>query len=230
MKASMPYFDLLEALAQPGCAVCRLVARDVDRYSDALLYEYTNEYHVHQGVRAGRGFCGLHMEKLLKARGSALGIAVLLEAALDEMLQVALPPPSTLARLFSTPARSAAEALEPDGPCIICAQLLNAEARCVGVFVDNIGESALVEAYAASGGFCLPHVRQVLRAIPDVTTATAFAVTQRQIWTKLQEELATYIAKSNIAFEDADFGPERDSWQRAADLLSGKAGVFGLRR
>lgn len=230
MKASMPYFDLLEALAQPGCAVCRLVARDVDRYTDALLYEYTNEYHVHQGVRAGRGFCGLHTEKLLQARGSALGIAILLEAALDEMLQVALPPPSALARLFNAPARSAAEALEPDGPCVICAHLLDAEARCVGVFVDNIRDPAVMAAYVASGGFCLPHMRQALRAIPDATTATNFAVTQRQMWLKLQKELATYIAKSNIAYDNADFGPERDSWQRAADLLAGKASVFGLRR
>ena len=56
----MTYHDLREALAEPGCAFCRLVARAVDRYLRALLYESVNDPGLREKLRASRGFCRGH--------------------------------------------------------------------------------------------------------------------------------------------------------------------------
>ncbi len=60
MSRTMSYYDLRDALGQPGCPVCRLTARDADRYLDGLLWEHVNDPGVRVQVREAQGFCRDH--------------------------------------------------------------------------------------------------------------------------------------------------------------------------
>jgi nucleotide-binding universal stress UspA family protein len=72
----MTYYDLSDALARPGCAVCRLVANAVDRYLRGLLHESVNNPGVRERLRASSGFCREHSWQLQR-RGDPLSIAIL---------------------------------------------------------------------------------------------------------------------------------------------------------
>jgi len=51
MSRTMSCYDLRDALAQPGCAVCRLVARDAERNLDGMLWESFNDASVRNQLR-----------------------------------------------------------------------------------------------------------------------------------------------------------------------------------
>ena len=64
MERSLGMSDLREALAQPGCALCKLVSLTVDRYLEALLWESVNDYGLRDRIRRARGFCPEHSRSL----------------------------------------------------------------------------------------------------------------------------------------------------------------------
>ena len=47
----MSYFNLRDALAQPGCPICTLVERVSSRYLDSLLYERVNDVGTREDLR-----------------------------------------------------------------------------------------------------------------------------------------------------------------------------------
>ena len=67
------YYDLIEAFSQSGCAVCRLVKRDVQRNLNAILYEFVTDGEIYNRFRASRGLCAEHGQMLM-GFGNALGI------------------------------------------------------------------------------------------------------------------------------------------------------------
>lgn len=235
MNNSMRYFDLVEALDQSGCAVCNLVLRDVDRYLDSLLYEYVNREETHHAFRIGRGLCSLHGMQVAQAKGGALGVAILFNAALDEVQQVgATSSPAQLSSLARLRGRNSAallaDALEPAGSCPVCEHLTRSEASYIAIMAEHIADAQIQSAYRHSSGLCLPHVRMVLRQISNPSRAELFAHLQYEIWRRLRDELELFIRKSNVRANIGPVGEEGDSWRRAITALAGEAGVFGLRR
>lgn len=231
MSSNTHYADLIEAMAQPHCPVCRLVQRDVARYINSLLYEYVNDYDTNAGFRAGRGLCGTHSWQMHETRGSALGVAILFHAALDEVLRVDLDNTSRgngglggLLGRSKTP-----KDLDPTGPCMVCAYQRRAERLHIELLADHIAASDLAEAFAASDGLCLPHFQGTLERMGNRSGRTEFVRVQREIWLNLREELELFIRKNDVNYQGEGFGPEGDSWRRAIRLLAGEDGVFGLR-
>lgn len=60
MVTPVTYFDLIDYFPQPGCAICNLLRRNVDRSLDALLYEYVGDPDSHRVFRQRRGLCNEH--------------------------------------------------------------------------------------------------------------------------------------------------------------------------
>ncbi len=77
----------VEAFAQPGCAICRLLERDVSRFLDTLLYEHPTDPITQNDLRASRGLCHQHTWTLPRYN-SALATAVLYDAVIDELLRI----------------------------------------------------------------------------------------------------------------------------------------------
>jgi hypothetical protein len=232
------YFDLIETLPQPGCAVCNLLVRDVEHYLDSFLYEYVNDPASHLAFREGRGLCNKHGWQLRNFTENALGIAILYNAALDEALTLIKQPPGSvmsptgLARLIGVSAgrggAALADRLEPTRSCPVCESFRESEERYIQILGEHLDDARVQEAYQNSVGLCLPHFRQALRAIRDAGALEWLITAQREIWGRLKAELEDFIRKNN-QYVAEPIGAERDSWLRAIGRLSGEAGVFGTR-
>ncbi len=238
MVTPLGYFDLVETFPTPGCVVCNLVLRDVDHFLDLLLYERVNEPDSHRAFRARRGLCNEHAWQLTRYKGGALGIAILYNATLDEVLNiveqvpVAMPTaPSGIRRFRNGGADSAgpalAERLEPAMPCLACELRNGSERSYVRVLSEYVDDTQLQDAYRASEGLCLPHFRQVLRLVTNPEQLQLFANIQATIWRKLKADLNEFIEKNDHRRAHEPMGAEGDSWQRAVRRMAGEKGVFG---
>lgn len=224
------YYDLIEAFREGGCAVCRMVDRDARRFLDSLLYEYVNTPDTHAAMRAGRGLCAEHSGQLVEYGASVLGIAILHAAVLDELLKVTAAAPVKGGWGRRGGGAALADKLEPVGVCMACQSLQRSENQHTGALARHIEEPALLQAYRASEGLCLPHFRAVLRAAPDAGRADSLVTIQTDMWRKLKAELDTFADKYDSNHAENVMGAEGDSWRRATRLVAGLRSVFGLRR
>jgi hypothetical protein len=229
------YFDLVEAFAAPGCAVCALLERDVSHFLDSLLYERVTRPETHRTFRDARGLCTEHAWQLTTFKGSALSIAILYRAALEEALHILGDSPDGgdrpgLARLLAGGAGAqVADQLEPAADCPACHLLLESEAYYVQVLGRHLSDDQLAEAYRRSEGLCLPHVRQVLRQAGSAQRQVVLSV-QQAVWQAVRDELKTFVDKYDYRRAEEPIGTERDSWLRAVRLMGGRRGIFSLRR
>ena len=233
MTTRIPYLDeLLSALAQPGCAFCRLLDAHADRLIDAILFEMVNDVQMRDELNAARGLCRRHAPLLVRT-GSALGAATMMQGVIKVLLrQMDSGEATTGSRLRALlrgvegdgpAAESLAAALAPIAPCPVCAY----ETTYAGHYAETLlrqaapGSATLV-AYEASAGLCLPHFGDVLaRGAPGPAPAQLVAA-QRAIWSRLNDELEEFLRKNDYRFQKEPFGAERDSWQRAISVLSGQ--------
>lgn len=218
---SFTYYDLIEAFPQTGCAVCRLALRDVQRYLDSLLYEYSTDPQMHRLMRSGRGLCNLHSWQLTEIAGGALSTAVLFRSALLEVREVAAEAEA---------GRRTAERLAPRSLCPACQALAEREQLCAETFAKHLGEPTFEAAWRASEGLCLPHLRLILPALSQADAARLLDH-QRAVWARLQAELETF-QRSFQAEHSAEplSQAAAASWRRCIALLTGERGVFGTAR
>lgn len=221
----MPYFNLLESLAEPGCGLCRLGHKAIDRFFDNMLYEYVNDPGTQEMMTAAHGLCASHSELLLGYRG-ALGVAILYNAVLRR-LETELPPQdsdSTPARRFFA-GRADAPSI-PSAPCPACVTRDEAALRAIREFDAHCTEPELVAAWQSGDGFCLPHLNQALSKMGRPAQALVVA-RQREVWARLRVDLEEFIRKNDYRFQGEDFTDgERRSWQDAVRSTAGAPGVF----
>jgi hypothetical protein len=229
----MNYHRLIEAFAAPGCAICNLTERDVNRFLDSHLYEYVNTPETHADIRASRGLCATHAGHLVEFGASVLGITILHAAIMDELLKTAAEPnkaASAFGRLLGTNSSGLANRLEPTEQCMACEAMERAESQHITSVAEHINEQEMHDAFAASNGLCLPHFRQVLRAAPDSRRADMLTQIQIPKWRALKAELDMLADKYDVNHADEAVGAEADSWRRALIMVSGNRDVFGVRR
>ncbi len=229
--ASLPFnfYDLLETLLQPGCAVCNLCERDVNRFLDSHLYEYVNTPDTHVAMRASRFLCNQHTHQLVHYGASVLGIAILEASVLWELLRLAeVPSGGAFARLRGG-THSTADRLEPTGSCMACDVLTRAEKDHIRVLAELVTDARMGEAFRDSAGLCLPHFRLALRAAPSAAQQERLLEMQMAIWRDLKAELDMFANKYDINHAHEAMGEEGDSWRRALEMLAGRKGIFGLR-
>lgn len=235
MSRTQSYYDVHDALAQAGCAICRLKARAIERYLDALLWESVNDPGVRHQVRRARGFCYAHAWQLVRPAAS-LGVAILhrdvLQTLLDILQEARFQPPPLLSlqrahEALAAGQPSAATAglvsqLAPQAPCPACKQGEEMEAIYLDALLEElITEDGLLAAYEASAGLCLPHFRQALTRLRDEAIFRALVNAQRAIWQRLEADLSQFIRKNDARFRDEPWGDERDAWLRAIAALAG---------
>ncbi len=233
-------FDLIEAFSQPGCAICNLLTRDVNRFLDLLLYERVNQAGTPTMFKEARGLCNEHAWRLSEVLGGALGITILYRAVLEEVLSIVSQSSTqtanwpTLGRLLGadagTGASTLADRLESVRPCPACTLLVESEAHYVQTLSQHIGDRRLEEAYRLSDGLCLPHFRQVLRQSSDSANHRLIIAVQTAIWTALRDQLKEFEEKHDYRRSGEGIGSEGDSWLRVIRHMAGLRGVFGLGR
>ncbi len=228
----MNFHRLVEAFPEPGCVVCNLTERDVNRFLDSHLYEYVNTPETHANIRASRGLCATHSGHLVEFGASVLGITILHAVIMDELLKTAESnrAASAFERLRGSSGSNLANRLEPTGECMACQALERAESQHINSVAEHINDQRLHDAYAASNGLCLPHFRQVLHAAPNSKSADLLTKLQLPKWRALKAELDMLAKKYDVNHNDEAVGAEADSWRRALIMVSGNPDVFGVRR
>jgi len=229
------FYDLRDALAQPGCAVCRLKADSAERFLDRLLWESVNDVTSRHAIRQAQGFCHAHAWSLARTDAS-LGVAIILHDVLQSLLPAIASAtfqaisPWSARRVHEAldpkqPAAATAEAvarLEPQAACPACAWVEKMERIYLDVLLGHLlGEDGLLAAYASSEGLCLPHFRQALAQVRDEQVFEALVGAQRTIWERLVGDLSEFIRKNDYRFRSETWGEERDAWLRAIAALSG---------
>jgi hypothetical protein len=204
----MTYYDLSDALAQPGCAVCRLVANAVDRYLRGLLHESVNNPGVRERLRASSGFCREHSWQLQR-RGDSLGIAILWRDLLTQGVQ-----PENERRRRTDKRRNRM--------CPACEIALEAQYRYLETLLEHLEAGALRDEYVASAGLCLSHLRAALGHSPSGARDFLLASESEKL-RRLVDELSEIIRKNDYRFRDEPWGPEKDAWIRATRKLAGES-------
>lgn len=227
MTTPFGFFDLLENFPKPGCAVCRLLQRDVERFLDTLLYEHTVDPASQNQFRASRGLCHDHTWLLTRSNNS-LAVAILYDAVLDEVMRISerTSPERQggLTRLFGSGAGSAlADALAAQKPCPACVVRDDAERRYLEALGDYAADERLRPVFEASDGLCLPHFRSALPLMRDAANARIVLEVQMRKWTALKGELELFLHRMDAHYHET-MGAEATSWLRALARIAGEEG------
>ncbi len=228
----IPYYDdIIEAMAAPGCAFCKLQQRAAERYIDALLWESVNDPRIRSEVSAARGFCNTHAWLLVRP-GGALSAAIIYKDVVRAAAQIVQTAPPVKRSFWqrvrtgigSTGAGSdpLASALAPQQPCPVCTNAAEIDAHLCATLLTALAKSDdVLTHYRASSGLCLQHFGALLGHTQSPTARATFCQLQLGIWAALEAELAEFIRKSDHQARGEKFGAERDAWERAISLTSG---------
>ncbi|MFN8564713.1 MAG: hypothetical protein U0703_24520 [Anaerolineae bacterium] len=153
MTAPTPfgYYDLLETFSQPGCAVCRLLRRDVERFLDSLLCRFDKPDHA-EGFPRSRAMPRAHRQ--LTRYNNALSVAILYDAVLDEVMRIGAQTPGAPDRT-GAPARGdqrARRRARAAAACPACVVREDAEGRYLQVIGEYVTEERFGGAYRQSDG------------------------------------------------------------------------------
>lgn len=227
------YYDLLEALALPGCPICRLLADFTDRLLDGLIYEQINDGGLRARIRQAHGFCPEHARQLVR-HGAALGVAIMMRDVLNTLLEALegakfrsvsrLSREGLRAMLTSAPSPATANAvsrLTAQKPCPVCERNREMEQMLLHVFVERLDDPDLIAKFRASEGLCLLHLRGTLALITHKEDYETLVRAQGAIWRELLAQLSEAIRKSDYRFLNEGLGAEGTAWLRALGVIAG---------
>jgi hypothetical protein len=211
-------FEVREALGRPGCVVCQLALRSVQRQIRTIAYEQVNDIDLRARLRRARGFCNAHAHQWLREARNVLGTALIyrdvLRATLEELESGRRG--GLLQGLFGS---------EREAVCPVCEAQQEAEARYVAALVGLVAaDAAARSAFESADGLCRVHVLAALRV--GGPGAEAIVAYTRQRVEALVRELDEVIRKEDYRFRhEPRTEAERSAPQRA---IAWAAGIDGL--
>lgn len=235
MANNPTYFALLEACEQPGCPVCRVIQKSVERYLESLFYEQVNDSAVRRNLRKSLGFCHTHARLALDKRlGDALGVAIIYQDILGYLLKrlPAQDAPELLTnKMIGLVRRTPRQLLErlklvksvltPQERCPACQQHHRTTQRTLETLVKSLSDKNMLTSLENSEGLCISHLRLAFEQINDPKDYTALLSISRKKLESLHTELSEFIRKTDYRFQDEGFGHESDAWRRAMENVAG---------
>jgi hypothetical protein len=200
----LTFFNLADALAEKGCALCALAQKAARDYLESMLYENVNDPATRRAIADSLGFCAEHAA-MIRQTNDAFGIALLYESLCRDV--------SRRIEHGETPSVT---------NCPACKIQREAEERYASEFCSHIREADFRQKFEASDGFCLPHFAVVMRTLRDPDARTVVQSHHAKMLQKLADELKIFAEKHDYQrARTAVFGAESDAWQRALDKFAG---------
>ena len=221
MDKHTPYYELMEAVRDAGCPICRLAVRSGDRFLETYSYEHVNDIEIRELVRAAKGFCHNHTWRLFH-KHSPLGTALTYYDILGEASQQigAAKEQQGLLRGLSSRVR---RALTPQGTCLGCDAQGNAEQRHLGLLVETLrNDREGQEAYGGSDGLCLFHLRAALRTRPGREATDILLRVQEQRIAAVREQMSEIVRKADYRVKDRVTPEDIDSLPAALAQVVGE--------
>lgn len=159
--------QLREALARPGCPLCRVETITTGHHLEALLDERVTLPEAHHALLASRGFCGEHTWALppaALAAQSSRGAALLYAPLLLDLLRHWINPVEQQ-RWFT-----------PEEPCPLC-RILVGTAPAYRAELAHLLRQGADDALAT--GLCQPHLRLMTPYVAASIAATLLASAER---------------------------------------------------
>jgi hypothetical protein len=184
---------LVRALTGSACPICAFADEATGRWLEAVLYEQVNDVEFRRRFVAGGGFCRRHTARAHHVdrdrSGGALGIAILLQAALRPRFRAL--DAAAGSRRFD---RRALEPLADATECMACAAEASAEADAIGGVIENALADEHWRDAAVGGRYCLSHLGSVVARANEAAPALATAVMAGQSarLREVDEQLAAF--------------------------------------
>ena len=235
------YDDLVEALGEEGCPMCRLALRGVERSMDAFVQQGgVTDIPLRARLRESHGYCNEHAHAWL-GREHVLGTAIIYEDVLGhlsaEFARLAFRRrglPARAASLLSgvrgSEAARAPEPLAPHRECPACRILSDVEAAALDALHEGLRRPEFAQAYAASDGLCLPHLRAALAGARDEDGFGALvraALARNEL---LRGRLREVMRKHDYRYAHEPVGEERGSPALAVRHAAGERGIDAPKR
>lgn len=243
MPFAISVANLKEALHRSGCPVCRLGHQAAAGSVDAFLWENVNEPDVRQPIIDAYGFCPRHTRLLVAAEmrntGPVLGVNIIYEhlgrLASRELSQLDLPDrnpnalTAMLKRLSANDNSSAASVLPPKGDCPVCAVVRGNGLTMLETLFELLArpDAALAEAYTASDGLCLDHLRQGLEQFAGRYPQSARWLSDEAAarLERLSAEMCEFIRKNNWEYREEKLTESESlAWRRMLTFFTGLPG------
>jgi len=102
------------------------------------------------------------------------------------------------------------------------------EQHALETLLNFLAEEVFAQRFAATPfGICLPHLVRAAAGHASHPNLIGLIDAQRARYARLVTELAEICRKHDYRFSHEGWGAEADAWQRAIEVLAGKAGIFG---
>jgi hypothetical protein len=246
MPHDLTYIELKHALAQPGCALCRLGERYGYTYLRWLLLERVNDLTTRGTLAQSWGFCVDHawllQEMEWEQDKDGVGTAVLWEWLIERYrirLQQSLEQSDALQQRFlrrwrrrqqSRLAAQLLRELRPQGSCPACVSQRQSEEYALGVLTQHLAEDTeLRTLYRQSGGLCMRHFPAALQAAHEDTVVQYLVEIQIETLSRYAGELHEYLRKRDPRCAQEPYGSEVDAYVRATEILAGQRPHAGER-
>ena len=228
------YFNLWDALGQPGCPVCSLAERNSFRFLDALLYERVNDVGTREELRKSLGFCNWHAWKSLEVQNCPLGLGIIYNDMLERIqerlakVQHSIPVfiPFIRRLLPRGKVKNSNRLLRPSHSCPVCQSVRFFEETNLGILLDFISERDFERQFSGSAGICFPHLIIAIEKFPGHENLPLLIERQMTKYESLQGEVSEFIRKHDYQYAHEPRGAESDSWKRALEMVVGKREIF----
>jgi hypothetical protein len=214
------YYNLLEALPEPGCVVCRLGRAVEVKYIKDVLYSKTTAIETRAEWRDARGLCLPHARQLDQI-GHALGVSLFYQDILLTLRDL-LQAPSRQQAVGRRGKKMLLKALSPQIECPACAYRASLEAVYIEVWLDHILEPAFLEAVRTAAPLCLAHLQEAILKVADSERFETLREAQVAHWEALIAELGEFVRKNDYRFQHEPVGREGSAWLRAVKAIAGQ--------
>ncbi|NLE45562.1 MAG: hypothetical protein GX620_12650 [Chloroflexi bacterium] len=217
------FADITGHCATPGCPMCHLMHDVMHSYMDSVMNEYILDIPARAEMREARGYCKRHAWYLPEGRGRVLGIAIIHDDILKNVLRAIDEPREP--RRVRRRAQALLKRLRPSRECPACIYERKMDEVTTRALLKYLHDPEFARVLSASSGLCLRHFFNALEFVRDDATYDQLLAVQERTLSTLQMELAEFIRKSDYRFQHEGFGKEGDSWLRAIAVVSGEKGA-----
>ncbi len=225
-----------EALALPGCPVCRMVVQRVAQTLESIQDELVLDPAYREQVDAAWGFCNVHAQQWL-SEAQPLSTAIIYEAVLGRVtreLERVSPGRARLggqlrSRLPGNRGGKDCAVLVEARICPLCLTREEQERQIIAHLLEELRSETFRERYLASDGLCVTHVNLALCAGPDAAALEAVRARMLQTHEALRGQLRDVIRKHDYRYRDEVAGPEWNALDQAVRHVAGAPGIDGRR-
>jgi hypothetical protein len=217
------YYNLLDALPQPGCALCRLGHRVEVNYIENVLYSKTTAISTRAEWREARGLCLTHAKQLNQI-GHALGVSLFYQD-ITQTVKALIEGVSPQQAVRPRGKRRLLERLVPRVECPACAYRATLEAVYVETLLDHLTDAEFVTRLRDADPLCLAHFQQTIEIVSDAESFRTLRDVQVEHWERLIAELGEFVRKNDHRFQHESVGQEGTAWLRVVDAIAGTCDV-----